>query len=691
MFSKIFYFISLIVTTTATVHNELGYTSAFDEDLYESVIDNQKCEEILEYMTRNFSVALQFIDASGKIPNGILMGNFVDLGNYHQCLDIRYLIDELNIEGKYCMIRVPLNLNLGIALPSLSNMDYGSILDRKTIDNLDSIRRMKIQTDLLVNGKPLTASRAADSDLALTLGVCIPKVCTSKQVFNVLNSINLTFNERYCRLPNDKPFSVADYIATAVFSAILFVTVISTSYTLYQTFVLNKDDSEIKKIYSCFSIYTNSKRFLNVKNPPGTIECIDGIRAISMLLVIIGHTYFYTTFLYLTNVIFVLTWIRSFTSVWINASMLCVDSFFTLSGILCVYTVVGKINRCQFIKNLHLFYLNRLLQMFPLLAAVILLQASFIHRVADGPAWTMVGSMTEQCRMRWWAALLHVQNYLRPFAPCLGQSWYLSVDIQLYIISPIVIVWLFGSKAVAWCSLSAAVIISLTFSTTYSFLYNFNASIFIQNPLNEADYLTVYYVNTLTRASPFFIGMVFGYVLHQFKGQKLHLSKGIVAAGWFLSFAVMAFCIFSIYPVLQPDHDDQIFDNFLNAYMRGIWAMALGWLIFACNHGYGGPVNWFLSHKMWKIPARLSYAMYLIHIAVIMIANGTMTTTYYFENGNTIYRGVSDIMFTFMAAFVLCIFIDAPCSTLLKLLLEKGNQLKRQKKTKLDVMKLKNK
>ncbi|CAH2096594.1 unnamed protein product [Euphydryas editha] len=678
MFLKNFYFISLIVTTTATVHNELGYTSAFDEDLYESVIDNQKCEETLEYMTRNLSVALQFIDASGKIPNGILMGNLADLGNYHQCLDIRYLIDELNIEGKYCMLRVPLNQNLGIALPNSLNIDdYESTLDRKTKENFDNLLRLKYQADLLANRETLTTSRAAG--LALTLGVCIPKVCRSKEVFNTLNSLNLTFDEQYCRLPNDKPVSVADYIAIAVFSTILLVTILSTSFTLYQTFILNKDNSEIKKIYSCFSIYTNTKRFLNVNNPPGTIECIDGIRAISMLWVIIGHTYLLTNFVYLTNAIYAITWISSFTSVWVNAAPIAVDTFLTLSGILCVYTVVGKINRCQFIKTLHMFYLNRLLRMFPLLAAVILLQASFIHRVADGPVWTLVASETVQCRMRWWAALLHVQNYIRPFTTCILQTWYLSVDIQLHIVSPIVIVWLFGNTAIAWCSLASAVLISLTLSTTYSFLYNFSAYMFNPTQINGADYMTVYYVNTLTRASPFFIGMVFGYVLHQFKGQKLRLNKGFVAAGWILAFALMAFCIFSIYPVVQADHDAQIFDNFLNAYMRGIWAIALGWLIFTCHHGYGGPINWFLSHQIWKIPARLSYAMYLIHYAIIMIANGTMTTTYYFSDSNTIYRAVSDIMFTFMAAFVLCIFIDAPCSTLQKLLLGKGKPKKETK------------
>lgn len=38
-------------------------------------------------------------------------GNFVDMGNYHQCLGITRETGEMSIQGKYCTITVPLSQN----------------------------------------------------------------------------------------------------------------------------------------------------------------------------------------------------------------------------------------------------------------------------------------------------------------------------------------------------------------------------------------------------------------------------------------------------------------------------------------------------------------------------------------------------------------------------------------------------
>ncbi|CAH0398540.1 unnamed protein product [Chilo suppressalis] len=77
---------------------------------------------------------------------------------------------------------------------------------------------------------------------------------------------------------------------------------------------------------------------------------------------------------------------------------------------------------------------------------------------------------------------------------------------------------------------------------------------------------------------------------------------------------------------------------------------------------------------MWKLPARLSFAMYLIHLPIIMVANGSWTHTYYFRSNEVFYRFLSDLMLTFIAAFILCILIDAPFSTLQKLLMGAGKK-----------------
>ncbi|CAH2229073.1 jg19854 [Pararge aegeria aegeria] len=87
---------------------------------------------------------------------------------------------------------------------------------------------------------------------------------------------------------------------------------------------------------------------------------------------------------------------------------------------------------------------------------------------------------------------------------------------------------------------------------------------------------------------------------------------------------------------------------------------------------------------MWKLPARLSYAMYLTHYPIMMVANGSMVSTYFFTDGNTIYRAMGDLAFTTVAAFVLSITIDAPFSTIQKLLLGEGGKKKPQKNAKVE-------
>ncbi|GBP20418.1 O-acyltransferase like protein [Eumeta japonica] len=297
-----------------------------------------------------------------------------------------------------------------------------------------------------------------------------------------------------------------------------------------------------------------------------------------------------------------------------------------------------------------MFYLQRYLRMFPLLAAAILLQMSLAHHISDGPIWTNVARDIEFCRENWWAALLHVQNYVSYGAMCIGHTWYLSVDMQLYWISPLVLVWLCapsrgGGRRAGWCAVTMAMLISLLAATVYCFLNDFPPQSMIR--LEDDDrYMKYYYVNTLTRAPPFFVGMLFGYVLHLKRHKMTKLPKILICLFWTIATAFLTFAIFIHYPPMQTDYDNQLLDNFINSFMRSFWATALGWIVFACKHGYGGPVNWLLSLQMWKLPARLSYAMYLLHMTVMTVMNDMQLSPVYFTQWNMVGKcGVNGIHF----------------------------------------------
>ncbi|GBP20435.1 O-acyltransferase like protein [Eumeta japonica] len=333
-------------------------------------------------------------------------------------------------------------------------------------------------------------------------------------------------------------------------------------------------------------------------------------------------------------------------------------------------------NMGSFLKNIPLFYLHRYLRIFPLLAAAILLQASLPHRIADGPEWDSVAWDTQNCRDNWWLTLLHVQNYFAEGRTCIGQTWYLAVDMQLYWISPLILVWLCAPREgnghrTGWCAVTLGLLTSLLATSIYCFLNNFPVNSMVR-PEDGDWYMDYYYINTLTRAPPFFVGMLYGYALHLRRGKTIVLPKVFVTLMWTATTILMGFSVYIHYPTLTVNYDNQLLDNFINSYMRATWAIALGWMIFACVHGYGGPINWFLSLQMWKLPARLSYAMYLLHFAPMLTMNSMRVSPIYFTEWDTIFRCFGDLVLSFLLAFALTLAVDSPFSTLQKLFFERG-------------------
>lgn len=91
----------------------------------------------------------------------------------------------------------------------------------------------------------------------------------------------------------------------------------------------------------------------------------------------------------------------------------------------------------------------------------------------------------------------------------------------------------------------------------------------------------------------------------------------------------MATVIFANYPLWQPEnHSTALETSLYTSLSRVGWAAALSYVIYACVHGYGGPVNWFLSLSIWQPLSRLSYAIYIVHFPVIFVVAGSAKTPF---------------------------------------------------------------
>lgn len=163
-----------------------------------------------------------------------------------------------------------------------------------------------------------------------------------------------------------------------------------------------------------------------------------------------------------------------------------VDTFFTISGALVTWSVLKELKKRYSSKknpqnnhtkqsifrkklNIPLMYIHRYLRLTPAFAALILFSVSLIRYIGSGPIWPEVTNyvLVRNCEKYWWSALLYVQNYVNPNEMCLGHSWYLSVDMQLFILSPIILypLWKWGKKFIWVVSVLAFLSLACSFST----------------------------------------------------------------------------------------------------------------------------------------------------------------------------------------------------------------------------------
>lgn len=87
-------------------------------------------------------------------------------------------------------------------------------------------------------------------------------------------------------------------------------------------------------------------------------------------------------------------------------------------------------------------------------------------------------------------------------------------------------------------------------------------------------------------------------------------------------------------PNMATPLENALYDSFT----RVAWPSAISYIIFACVHKYGGPVNWFLGHPFWQPLSRLSYTIYLVHFPVVIFFLCTLKSVPYSYESDTVSR-----------------------------------------------------
>ena len=389
---------------------------------------------------------------------------------------------------------------------------------------------------------------------------------------------------------------------------------------------------------------------------------IDGIRAISIILVLVFHTFFVYQLARPTHDVAAIINELGMGWAWAFNGDKGVDVFFVMSGFL----ISGILFR-QIAKSGHMdlknFYIRRYLRLTPAYYFTLT-----IYWLLNGPNSDYI-----------WANYLYISNFIDYGHQAVGWTWSLAIEEQFYFIYPLLLI----------------VILKYSKSPGYTMLWLFVISIIIRAGIVLSDealrtspgsrmyldhdyfnhFFTVLYDNLHSRFGSLLVGCIAAYNFH-FHKDKLNdffnSTMGLITTITGLILVIFFMTFASYLPVYDEYQTMHILYYIFN---RNLFSAGVGIIIIAMllqQHGLANAMRKILSVSFLYPFATLSYSLYLIHLVVMAIVipaliNLTimMPEQYPWSMAETLIYGfiVSSIL-SMSIATLMYLFIEKPIMNL---------------------------
>ena len=260
------------------------------------------------------------------------------------------------------------------------------------------------------------------------------------------------------------PLSWASVMAIAVLISLVLLVFMSLAYSMLKDSSKNETINRIvakadwlSGVLRCFDPIENSKNLLSFRG--GSTAFFDAIRSLTMLWIILGHMESFNWVGGYKNYEYLNLRLIAPESILNRTYTLGVDTFLWMGGFLCTTSVIKSVTsaREQYQKPLYVVsttlksYLLRWFRLTPLLAFIIMMAFLVIPHMGSGPfwnhyfrnlnKWASMSGRKPNCEKWWWTNFLYINNLYDPIIEnCLGWAWYLTVDFQFAILTPVVVI-----------------------------------------------------------------------------------------------------------------------------------------------------------------------------------------------------------------------------------------------------------
>ncbi|XP_037270632.2 nose resistant to fluoxetine protein 6 [Rhipicephalus microplus] len=607
--------------------------------------------------------AIRMLDASGKVASGLLMGTLGDLGNFDECLatTVDNMYGERDFTGRFCTVYMNFKNNTFVAKMVARFQEKGYLRDYK--NPLNWIKNK------MAHGVRQSA--------------CIPSTCSAGDLAYIMNTlgkkIGMKVRVRGCKAKGDSKILgwQAGILYTLVTAVVLVVagTMVDAALRTVLKKKHGKRKGIMRNVILGFSIISNTEKLLKTdpSDPADSkLMFVHGLRFYSSTWVMLGHAFLIADPTATGSLMNVVDLVEDFLTTLIANAFPSVETFLFISGFLLSYNVQKSLRKkTRLIFWVPLIILRRYIRL-TVPAMFVVGVWLLLPLMADGPVLNdYKATFLDTCQRRWWTVLLHTNNFSPFLQMCLGHLWYINIDFQLYVALLFIPLLMIRRPYLGALLAALLTVVSSAYTGVVSYLNNYQPAVIfthtdVSYTIGTANQI---YFKPFAHIGSFCIGILLGYYIYV--APKMKLSKPVQALCWCAATACNLAIVFAPHK-WYTDHTYSIERPeclLFAALHRVAWTLGVAWLVLACATGRGGIVMSLLSWRALVPLSRLSYGAFLSHVVILLAQMMTnrerVAYTYMVKTMN--YLAV--VMASYICAYLLYLFCEAPVATLERTLL----------------------
>ncbi|XP_058461156.1 nose resistant to fluoxetine protein 6-like [Malaya genurostris] len=359
----------------------------------------------------------------------------------------------------------------------------------------------------------------------------------------------------------------------------------------------------------------------------------------------------------------------------INGSQI-VQTFFEMSGFLLsihFFTSSAQLRKVPWTLVIGVIF-YRFVRLTPAYAYVLLLHATWLPKLQDGPLWKR-GTETERyfCRKNWWTNMLYVNNYVNADEPCLQQAWYLACDYQLFTLGMVLVVAVTKYPKFRTTIFSTAVALTYVIPALVIYLGGFDGS-FI-NRLQDERFIYWYdrmyqavYIPFHTNMGCYLGGLILGMIYYK---QRKHnhdsnrswylktLWYGVVPIGLL---CMMSNMMFYVYDFEKPS----IWMAIYYPVMKNMWIFLGAIMLYGLIHEYNKTIKAFLNFSIFVPLGRLTYCAYVCHVFMLKNVFFGTREVGYFSKMSLLSKVITVVVAAYFMGLILALMLEFPATAIQK-------------------------